>query len=100
MDVKNRSAFMDYQKHGNKQFFATIFRLIRVSYVAGLTRTSLAAAQLVLSLDPLRDPMNVLLSIDHFALMCNTDLCNTWLVDFVESKRVSLNQSFIKVLFK
>ena len=100
MDVKNRSAFMDYQKHGNKQFFATIFRLIRVSYVAGLTRTSLAAAQLVLSLDPLRDPMNVLLSIDHFALMCNTDLCNTWLVDFVESKRVSLNQSFIKLLFK
>jgi hypothetical protein len=100
MDVKNRSAFMDYQKHGNKQFFATLFRLIRVSYVAGLTRTSLAAAQLLLSLDPLRDPMNVLLSIDHFALMCNTDSCNTWLVDFVESKRVSLNHTFIKVLFK
>jgi hypothetical protein len=98
MDVKNRSAFMDYQKHGNKQFFATLFRLIRVSYVAGLTRTSLAASQLVLSLDPLRDPMNVLLSIDHFALMCNTDSCSTWLVDFVESKRVSLNHTCIKVL--
>jgi hypothetical protein len=100
MDVKNRSAFMDHQKHGNKQFFATLFRLIRVSYIAGLTRTSLAAAQLVLSLDPLRDPMNVLLSIDHFALMCNTDSCNTWLINFVESKRVSLNHTFIKVLFK
>jgi len=88
LNVKKRIAFMDYQKHGNKQFFAALFRLVRVSCVAGLTRTSLSVSQFILSLDPLRDPMNVLLGIDHFALMCNTELCNTWLVDFVESERV------------
>jgi len=88
LNVKKRIAFMDYQKHGNKQFFAALFRLVRVSCVAGLTRTSLSVSQFILSLDPLRDPMNVLLGIDHFALMCNTESCNTWLVDFVESERV------------
>mmetsp|Transcript_8461 Transcript_8461/g.15309 ORF Transcript_8461/g.15309 Transcript_8461/m.15309 type:complete len:315 (-) Transcript_8461:83-1027(-) len=32
--------------------------------------------------------MNVLLAVDHFALLCNEDSCNHWLVDFVESKKV------------
>jgi len=79
---------MDYQKDGNESFFSTLFRLIRVSYIGGLTRTTLAASQFLLSLDPLRDPKNVLLSIDHFALLCNTESSNMWLVDFVESKKV------------
>ena len=88
LKVKDRCALMDYQEDGNSCFFSTLFRLVRVSYIGGLTRTSLATSQFLLSLDPLRDPKNVLLSIDHFALMCNTEACNTWLVDFVESEKV------------
>ena len=87
---KTRCAFMDYQKDGNKTFFSTLFRLIRVSYVGGLARTAFAVSQFLLSLDPLRDPMNILLGIDHFAIMCNTESSNTWLVNFVESEKVRL----------
>ncbi len=92
LKAKTRTALMDFQKDGNKTFFSTLFRLIRVSYVGGLTRTAFAASQFLLSLDPLRDPMNVLLGIDHFALMCNTEASNTWLVDFVESNKVRLQE--------
>jgi hypothetical protein len=85
---EQRTAFMDNNVKENTNFFSSLFRLIRVSYVAGLTRTSLATSRLLLSLDPLRDPMNILLAVDHFALLSNTDQCNEWLVEFVESKKV------------
>ena len=88
LKAKARCALMDYQKDGNKTFFSSLFRLIRVSYVGGLTRTALAVSQFLLSLDPLRDPMNVLLGIDHFALMCNSESSNSWVVEFVESEKV------------
>eukprot|EP00535_Pseudo-nitzschia_heimii_P008479 CAMPEP_0197173116 /NCGR_PEP_ID=MMETSP1423-20130617/160_1 /TAXON_ID=476441 /ORGANISM="Pseudo-nitzschia heimii, Strain UNC1101" /LENGTH=699 /DNA_ID=CAMNT_0042621877 /DNA_START=210 /DNA_END=2309 /DNA_ORIENTATION=- len=88
LKVKDRCALMDHRKEGNKAFFSTLFFLIRVSYIGGLSRTALAVSQLLISLDPLRDPKNVLLSIDHFALMSNTESSNLWLVDFVESKEV------------
>lgn len=88
LNVKERCAFMDYQRDGNESFFSTLFRLIRVSHVGGLTRSALAVSQFLLSLDPLRDPKNVLLSADHFALVCNTPASNRWVVDFVESKKV------------
>lgn len=86
--VAQRCALMDARKASNQPFFSALGRLIRVGYVGGLARTSLATARFLLSLDPLRDPGNVLLAIDHFALMCNTEACNTWLVEFAESKTV------------
>jgi Transcriptional repressor TCF25 len=83
-----RNAFMDYSVEENRHFFEALFRLMRVSHVGGLPRTSLAASRFLLSLDPLGDPMNVLLAIDHFALACNSDACDDWLVSFVESNKV------------
>jgi len=88
LKVNSRCAFMDYQKDGNSSFFSTLFQLIRVSYIGGLMRTAFAVSQLLLSLDPLRDPKNILLGIDYFALICNTESSKRWLVDFVESKKV------------
>ena len=88
LKAKERCALMDYQKEGNKTFFSSLFRLIRVSYVGGLTRTAFAVSQFMLSLDPLRDPMNILLGIDHFALMCNTEASNSWVVEVAESEKV------------
>mmetsp|Transcript_25597 Transcript_25597/g.70424 ORF Transcript_25597/g.70424 Transcript_25597/m.70424 type:complete len:687 (-) Transcript_25597:1827-3887(-) len=86
--VTERCALMDCRNPTNEPFFAALGRLVRVAYVGGLARTSLAASRFLLSLDPLRDPGNVLLAIDHFALMCNNEACNTWLVECVESETV------------
>jgi hypothetical protein len=89
LTVEGRIGLMDLDLTENRNFFDALFRLVRVSYVAGLTRASLAVSRFLLSLDPLRDPMNVLLAIDHFALLCNTDTCNNWVTRFVESQKVN-----------
>jgi hypothetical protein len=36
----------------------------------------------------MRDPMGVLLGLDHFALLSNTENNDAWLVEFVESQKV------------
>jgi hypothetical protein len=62
----------------------------RVTHIESfsLARASLAVSRYVLSLDPLRDPMGVLLALDHFALLSNSEVTDRWLVDFVESHKV------------
>lgn len=85
-----RIAFMDYTVEQNQAFFHALFRLMRISHVGGLYRTALAASRLLLSLDPLGDPKHVLLSLDHFALSCQTVACDEWLVRLVESNKVSI----------
>jgi hypothetical protein len=84
-----RKGFLSYELQENQPFFDAVYRLMRVSYVGGLAPTALAASRLLLSLDPLLDPRNVLLCMDYFALACNTESCHQWLVKFVESNRVS-----------
>lgn len=88
LKVEGRSAQMDCDLEANKTFFESLFRWMRISYVSGLSRSALAASRFLLSLDPLRDPMNVLLAMDHFALLCNTSACDKWVVQIVESKKV------------
>eukprot|EP00980_Cylindrotheca_fusiformis_P030804 scaffold25450_cov117-Cylindrotheca_fusiformis.AAC.1 len=82
--------FMDYDQPENRSFFETLFRMVRISHVAGLPRSAIAFSKLLLSLDPLRDPMNILLILDYFVLLANTDDDNEWMVEFVESKMVSI----------
>jgi hypothetical protein len=90
LKTDERLGFLDHDLPENVTFFDALFRLMRVSAVAGLPRTALAASRFLLSLDPLRDPTNVLLAIDYFAMQCNSEVCNEWLVEFVESKKVRL----------
>ena len=92
LKTEGRVGFLDYDLPENAPFFEALFRLMRVSAVAGLSRTALAASRFLLSLDPLRDPMNVLLAIDYFAMQSNTESCNEWFVDFVESDTVSARE--------
>jgi hypothetical protein len=89
LKLDQQSGFLSYELEENQPFFDAVYRLIRVSYMGGLARTALAASRLLLSLDPLLDPMNVLLSMDYFALACNMESCDQWLVKLVESNRVS-----------
>lgn len=68
----------------------------RVTHIESfsLARASLAVSRYVLSLDPLRDPMGVLLALDHFALLSNSEVNDRWLVAFVESHKVRFTWGF------
>jgi Transcriptional repressor TCF25 len=91
LQVEDRLGFMDNEHAKNEIFFSALFRLIRVSHIAGLPRTSLATSRFILSLDPLRDPKGVLLAIDHFALISNSISNDQWLVDLVESDKIRIH---------
>jgi hypothetical protein len=52
-------------------------------------RTSLAVSRFLLALDPLRDPTGILLLLDYFALMSQSNKYDQFLVNLVESKKVS-----------
>jgi hypothetical protein len=60
-----------------------------------LTRASLATARFILSLDPLRDPMGVLLALDHFALQTMSEASDVWLIELVDSQKVGLLYSVL-----
>lgn len=77
---------MNYDTSENKVYFDSLLRLMKVSYIAGLSRSALAISRFILALDPLRDPVNVLLCLDYFALANGTSLSDQWLVDFAESE--------------
>mmetsp|Transcript_2931 Transcript_2931/g.6910 ORF Transcript_2931/g.6910 Transcript_2931/m.6910 type:complete len:643 (-) Transcript_2931:1589-3517(-) len=88
--IKKTFGFMDHDIHENQAFFETLFRMVRISHVAGLPRAALAYSKLLLSLDPLRDPKNMLLVLDHFVTLANTKEDDEWLVDFIDSETISI----------
>lgn len=66
---------------------ASLANFLSVSFYS-LPRVCLAASKLLLSLDPLRDPMNVLLSIDHFTFLTMNEENMVWLIQLIESQKV------------
>lgn len=58
-------------------------------YLYSCIRTALAVSRYVLALDPLRDPMGVLLLMDYFALLSQSSKCDRFVVALVESNKVS-----------
>ncbi|CAM9810599.1 unnamed protein product, partial [Hapterophycus canaliculatus] len=52
----------------NKTYFAAMFRHMQMSGMVGGSRTALEVGRLLLSLDPLGDPMGCLLALDSHAL--------------------------------
>eukprot|EP00903_Cladosiphon_okamuranus_P006771 g6603.t1 len=52
----------------NKTYFAAMFRHMQMSGMVGGARTALEVGRLLLSLDPLGDPMGCLLALDSHAL--------------------------------
>ena len=75
---------MDYLE--NHTFFQTLQSYLQISTSCGCMKTSLAISRLILSLDPLRDPMNVLPNMDYYALTSNQP---SFIVQLIESKSVS-----------
>jgi len=86
-------ALMDYEERINNGFFSALFRLMQTSSMVGCLNTSFAISKFLLSLDPLRDPMGVLLILDYFALASSPPSVTeneTFLVDSVDSNMVQI----------
>ena len=81
---------MDSNINENEGFFSATFRLMQISCMVGCIETSLSIARFILSLDPLRDPMGVLLTIDYFALATINDSNNHFFIKLVESEAVKI----------
>jgi len=82
--------FMDRGRDENAAFFSAIFRLMQTSAMMGCITTSLAAGRLLLSLDPMRDPMGVLMILDYFALATMEHKDLDFIVNLVEFKMVQI----------
>jgi Transcriptional repressor TCF25 len=61
-------ALLDFSLPQNAPFFEALVQLMRVCTNAGLYKSTFALSRYILSLDPLRDPMGMLLVLDSFAL--------------------------------
>ncbi|XP_014616085.1 PREDICTED: transcription factor 25 [Polistes canadensis] len=82
-NVETARCRLDYRKQINRALFITIFK--HLTFVGGRAcyRTSLEFCKLLLSLDPLQDPLAVVLFIDFYALRAReykwfVDFCNLW----------------------
>ncbi|KAI4488096.1 hypothetical protein M0804_004944 [Polistes exclamans] len=82
-NVETARCRLDYRKQINRALFITIFK--HLIFVGGRAcyRTSLEFCKLLLSLDPLQDPLAVVLFIDFYALRAReykwfVDFCNLW----------------------
>ncbi|XP_078042156.1 nuclear localized protein 1 isoform X1 [Augochlora pura] len=74
---------LDYRKQQNRALFITLFK--HMNFVGGRAcyRTSLEFCKLLLSLDPERDPLAVVLTIDYYALRAKEyewfiEFCDLW----------------------
>jgi len=81
---------MDHGLEQNEGFFSVLFRYMQASCMVGCIKTSLAVSRFMLSLDPLRDPMGVLLVMDYFALASMKETNWKFLIHLVESKSVKI----------
>ncbi|CAI5730404.1 unnamed protein product [Hyaloperonospora brassicae] len=88
-DVSKGNCRMDVQTEHNTGFFRALFLLMKQVGRRGCTRSAFETAKLLLSLDPQGDPMNVLLTIDYYAL---TSRQCQFLIDLVDSKTPAVDR--------
>jgi len=90
LDAENE-ILIDIDREPNAELFSTLFRIMQTSGMTGLYPNALAVGRFLLSLDPLRDPMGVLLILDYYALACRRSA----LMSGVVSKEVEMGSAFI-----
>ena len=71
-----------------RAFFIAIFRHINYVGARACHRTALEFCKLVLSLDPLEDPLGILLMLDFYALRAQQ---YAWFLDFIQTWDVKRN---------
>lgn len=93
----------------NYGYFETLFRIMQTSGMSGWYDTAFATGRYLLSLDPSRDPMGVLLILDYYALASRrwrlrsaitaattkkeVDVIATFIVDLVETKHIVIHHT-------
>ena len=88
---------MDIDRQPNSGMFATLFRIMQTSGMTGCFPNALMVGRFLLSLDPLRDPMGVLLILDYYALACRQSVLDgeemgaTFVKELVESGLVEVH---------
>lgn len=86
----NQIVLMDVDQEENESLFSALFQLTQVSYMIGCVETSLITSRFLLSLDPIRDPMGVLLTLDYFALATRRDIHLDFLINLIESNTITI----------
>ena len=87
---KSACCFVNHDRPANQIFFTALFRLVQVSGMSGCIRTSLACSKYLLAMDPLRDPMGVLVILDYFALANVDTESYRFIKNLVESGKIVL----------
>jgi hypothetical protein len=102
-EVNNHEIFFDVDQKPNATFFAALFRIMQTSGMSGCHPNALSVGRYLLSLDPLRDPMGVLLILDYYALASRRtvslsdededglEVGASFIVDLVESEKITIN---------
>lgn len=81
---------MDINREENEIFFRALFWLSQTCCRIGCIVTSLAVGKFLLSLDPLRDPMGILLVLDYYALATMRRRDDVFVVNLVDSGIVNI----------
>lgn len=94
-EKSNVEVLIDIDRQPNAGLFATLFRVMQTSGMSGCYNSALATGRYLLSLDPLRDPMGVLLILDFYALASRSptdegiDAGASFIVNLVDSNFIS-----------
>ncbi len=89
--MSSKLMMMDHELEQNAIFFETLTLLVKNSSMVGCVNTSLAASRLLLSLDPLRDPMGMLMIMDYFALASLKEVNYKFVIKMIESEMVGFH---------
>ena len=92
-DNNNNSSeiLIDIDRPPNSGLFATLFRIMQTSGMSGCYASALATGRYLLSLDPLRDPMGVLLILDYYALAARRISSMSFIVTLVQSNFITIH---------
>eukprot|EP00559_Dactyliosolen_fragilissimus_P007077 CAMPEP_0184859710 /NCGR_PEP_ID=MMETSP0580-20130426/4696_1 /TAXON_ID=1118495 /ORGANISM="Dactyliosolen fragilissimus" /LENGTH=933 /DNA_ID=CAMNT_0027356501 /DNA_START=227 /DNA_END=3028 /DNA_ORIENTATION=+ len=86
----SNATLMDSSLPSNAPIFLSLFELMRTAGMMGCVTTALAAARLVLSLDPLRDTLGTLLLMDYFALASLRECDDEFVISLVQSRALKI----------
>lgn len=66
--LTNENCRMDYRRQENRGFFIVLFKHAQFLEARACPRTALEISKLILSLDPINDPLAIILLIDFYAI--------------------------------
>lgn len=84
-NIANGSSRLDFRRVESRPFFTAIFRQMNFVSRKGCWKTAFEYCKLLYSLDPLRDPLGAMLSIDLFAIKAGE---LQWLIDVYDEWKV------------